>query len=89
MDGLTVLSAAGAALCVISFIAGLIDAIAGGGGLIALPAFLAVGFPPHYIMGTSQCSTIPATILTTVQFAREVYRHVVAVEHEINDQNDE
>ena len=71
VDGLTVLSVAGAALCVISFIAGLIDAIAGGGGLIALPAFLAVGFPPHYIMGTSQCSTIPATILTTVQFARE------------------
>jgi len=71
VDGLTVLSAAGAVLCVISFIAGLIDAIAGGGGLIALPAFLAVGFPPHYIMGTSQCSTIPATILTTVQFARE------------------
>ena len=58
-------------LCPLIFFASFVDAIAGGGGLIALPAFLAVGFPPHYIMGTSQCSTIPATILTTVQFARE------------------
>ena len=70
MEALSILSVAGLVLCVVSFIAGLIDAVAGGGGLIALPAFLAVGFPPHYIMGTSQCSTIPGCILTTLQFAR-------------------
>ena len=71
MDGLTVFSIAGAVLCVVSFIAGLIDAVAGGGGLISLPAFLAVGFPAHYVMGTSQCSTTPGNIVTTVEFARK------------------
>lgn len=71
MGGLTILSVTGAVLCAAAFVAGLIDAVGGGGGLISLPAFLAVGFPVHYIMGTSQCSTIPGYLLTTAQFARE------------------
>lgn len=33
---------------------GLIDAIAGGGGLIALPALLAVGVPPQIALGTNK-----------------------------------
>ena len=36
------------------FIAGLVDAIAGGGGLITIPALLAVGLPPHVALGTNK-----------------------------------
>lgn len=35
-------------------IAGLVDAIAGGGGLITLPVLLSVGFPPHMALGTNK-----------------------------------
>jgi len=34
--------------------AGFVDSIAGGGGIIALPALLAVGFPPHLALGTNK-----------------------------------
>ncbi|MCD8480432.1 MAG: hypothetical protein LRZ88_09555 [Candidatus Cloacimonetes bacterium] len=33
------------------FLAGFIDAIAGGGGLISLPAYWSVGIPPPYRLG--------------------------------------
>jgi len=36
-----------------AFVAGLVDAIAGGGGLVALPALLAAGLPPHVALGTN------------------------------------
>jgi len=36
------------------FLAGLIDSIAGGGGLITLPALLSVGFSPHFALGTNK-----------------------------------
>lgn len=35
-------------------LAGLVDSIAGGGGLIALPALLAVGLPPQIALGTNK-----------------------------------
>jgi len=34
------------------FLAGFIDSIAGGGGIITVPALLAVGLPPHLALGT-------------------------------------
>lgn len=34
------------------FIAGLIDTIAGGGGLITVPTLLGIGLPPHLALGT-------------------------------------
>jgi uncharacterized protein len=38
----------------ISFFAGLVDAIAGGGGLLLLPALLTSGIPPHLALGTNK-----------------------------------
>ena len=35
-------------------VAGLIDSIAGGGGLITLPVALAVGMPPKIALGTNK-----------------------------------
>lgn len=38
----------------VSFFAGLVDAIAGGGGLLLLPALLTSGVPPHFALGTNK-----------------------------------
>ncbi len=41
-------------LFAISFVAGLVDAIAGGGGLITIPALLSTGMPPQMVLGTNK-----------------------------------
>ncbi len=43
-----------ALLFVTSLSAGIVDAIAGGGGLICLPMLLSVGLPPHIALGTNK-----------------------------------
>lgn len=43
-----------ALLCAAAFAAGTIDAIAGGGGLITVPALLASGLPTHIVLGTNK-----------------------------------
>ncbi len=37
-----------------AFTAGFVDAIAGGGGLLMLPALLSAGLPPHLALGTNK-----------------------------------
>ncbi len=41
-------------LFIAAFFAGLIDSIAGGGGLISLPVLLSVGVPPQIALGTNK-----------------------------------
>ncbi len=52
-------------VCIAVFLAGFVDSIAGGGGLISLPAYYAAGIPPHMALGTnkfaSSCGTSVAT----------------------------
>ncbi len=43
-----------ALLLAVAFLAGLVDAIAGGGGLITIPALLSAGMPPHLALGTNK-----------------------------------
>lgn len=38
----------------VAFIAGFIDAVAGGGGMIMVPALLSIGLPPHLALGTNK-----------------------------------
>ncbi len=54
-------------LCGMTFLAGLVDSVAGGGGLISLPAFLASGLPSHVAFG---CNKFSSSIGTTVSTAR-------------------
>ena len=56
--------------CVATFIAGVVDSIAGGGGLITTPAMLLVGIPPHAMLGTNKFATSLGTGLALVNFAR-------------------
>ena len=44
-------------VCPMLFIAGLVDAIGGGGGLISLPAYLFAGLPIHYSIATNKLSS--------------------------------
>src|SRR5258708_5435945 len=44
-----------------SFFAGLVDAIAGGGGLIILPALLALGLPPTVAIATNKVGAVCGT----------------------------
>lgn len=45
-------------LVAVAFTAGFIDAIAGGGGLLTIPALLTAGLPPHLVLGTNKlCAT--------------------------------
>lgn len=50
------------------FLAGFIDAIAGGGGLISLPAYWSAGIPPHMALGTNKFSSCCGTVFSTARF---------------------
>ena len=52
------LSLTGAALLLVFFLAGFVDAVCGGGGLLTVPAMLVAGIPTGLITGTNQCATI-------------------------------
>ena len=57
-----------------SLLAGLIDAIVGGGGLILLPALFATfpGAAPATLFGTNKSASIWGTAFATVQYSRKV-----------------
>ncbi|TQF15177.1 TSUP family transporter [Myxococcus llanfairpwllgwyngyllgogerychwyrndrobwllllantysiliogogogochensis] len=57
-------------LCVAALVAGLVDAIAGGGGLITLPALLTVGLPPHVALGTNKGQSVFGSFAALVRFSR-------------------
>jgi len=44
-------------VCPLVFLGGLVDAVAGGGGLISLPAYLISGLPVHFAIGTNKLSS--------------------------------
>lgn len=57
-------------VCPLVFVAGFIDAIAGGGGLVSLPAYLMTGLPVHTCLGTNKLSSCMGTALATLRYAR-------------------
>lgn len=52
----TIFSLEGAILAATFFFSGIIDAVCGGGGLLSMPMFMAIGFPAHLVTGTNQCA---------------------------------
>ena len=67
-------------LAVCCFIASVVDAISGGGGLISLPAYFAVGFPPHIALGTNKLSAFLSTFASAFKFwkAKKVNVEIVS-----------
>lgn len=61
-------------LCGFSFFAGLIDSVAGGGGLIQLPALFIIfpHIPIASLFGTNKLSSIAGTSIASLQYAMHV-----------------
>ncbi len=57
-------------VCPLVFLAGLVDSIGGGGGLISLPAYLLAGLPAHAAIATNKLSSASGTTVATLRFAR-------------------
>lgn len=57
-------------VCPLTFLAGFVDSIAGGGGLISLPAFLMAGVPPHMALGTNKLSSVMGTATSVWRFSK-------------------
>lgn len=60
-------------VCPLVFIAGFIDAVAGGGGLVSLPAYFITGIPVHNCVATNKMSSLMGTSVATAQYARSGY----------------
>lgn len=60
-----------ALLMAVAFVAGTIDAMAGGGGLITIPALMAVGVPPVAAIATNKLQSAFGTGGTVIAFARK------------------
>lgn len=52
------------------FLAGFVDSIAGGGGLISLPAYFAVGLPAHVALATNKFSSFCGTFVSVLRYWR-------------------
>jgi uncharacterized protein len=60
-----------ALLALVAFVAGAIDALAGGGGLLTLPALLAAGIPPVSAVATNKLQSACGTGGAFLAFARK------------------
>lgn len=57
-------------ICPLVFAASLLDAVAGGGGLISLPAYLIAGLPPHNAIATNKLSASIGTVASTARYIK-------------------
>ena len=60
-------------VCPLVFLASFVDAVAGGGGLIALPAYLLAGVPMHNAIATNKLSSSAGTVFSTVRLCRNKF----------------
>lgn len=58
-------------LCAVAFTAGFIDAIAGGGGLLTVPALLTAGLPPHLVLGTNKLAATFGSFTASLTYYRK------------------
>lgn len=70
-DSLTLLLTAAA------FIAGIIDSIAGGGGMITIPALLLAGIPPVEALGTNKLQGLFGSSSATIAYARKGHVNIL------------
>lgn len=60
-------------VCPLVFLAGVVDAIAGGGGLISLPAYIIAGVPAHFALGTNKLASAMGTTVSTGRYLKNGY----------------
>lgn len=59
-----------AALTGTALLTGIIDAIAGGGGLVMMPALIYAGLPPLAVLGTNKLQSVCGTTMATWRYRR-------------------
>lgn len=57
-------------VCPLVFLAGFVDSVAGGGGLISLPAYILAGVPIHGAVATNKLSSATGTLISTVRLCK-------------------
>jgi uncharacterized protein len=57
-------------ICPLVFLAGFVDSIAGGGGLISLPAYMLAGLPMHNALGTNKMAMSFGTFLAAGKYIK-------------------
>ncbi len=68
-------------LCAAGFFAALVDSIAGGGGIISIPAIIAAGVPPHYALGTNKFCSSWGAFISTLTFAKSNRIHFPLIKY--------
>ncbi|WP_297107440.1 TSUP family transporter [uncultured Devosia sp.] len=67
------------ALMGVGMLAGFVDAIAGGGGMIALPALLSAGLPPVAALATNKMQSIVGTAMAATTYWRRGFVNLPAL----------
>ena len=57
-------------VCPLVFLAGFVDSIAGGGGLLSLPAWLATGLPAHMAAGSNKFANMIGTSFSVLRYGK-------------------
>ncbi len=57
-------------VCPLALLAGFVDSVAGGGGLISLPAYYLAGLPPMLAAGTNKLSAALGTTVASIRYGR-------------------
>lgn len=63
-------------VCPLLFLAGFVDAVGGGGGLISLPAYLLAGLPYQMAVGCNKLSATCGTVLTAARFLKNGFINI-------------
>jgi hypothetical protein len=62
-------------LALVAFLAGFIDAVAGGGGMLTVPALLSLGLPPHIALGTNKlAATFASSTAAITYYKKRLFR---------------
>lgn len=57
-------------LLFMGFITAFVDSVAGGGGLVSVPALLSVGLSPHMVLGTNKLQGSIASVISSYEYIR-------------------
>ncbi|MGX9415794.1 sulfite exporter TauE/SafE family protein [Vibrio sp. RC27] len=61
-------------LAIVAFTAGFVDAVAGGGGMLTIPALLSIGLPPHIALGTNKvASTFASSTAAFTYYKKRIF----------------
>lgn len=65
-------------VCPLVFLAGFVDSIAGGGGLISIPAYMFAGLPIHTAYGTNKLSSCIGTVVAGANYLKNGKMNITA-----------